>query len=246
MNDLLPWVLSWALATLRFVPIFMLGAMTPFAWAPGQIRVVFVLVLGALLVSTLSQPFVGHQFALAAATELLQGGCIGLAVMLPMAALANAAKLLDVQAGLASATLFNPAVQGTDSLFGTLFSLTGTQIFFSLGFDLLVLRALVASGRIAPVAGMARLPDPSAILSLFGAQFVLGLMVVAPVVLGLFAVDLGVAYASKSMPQANVYFLALPVKTAMAFALLAVTVQTAPALVGRLFSDALARVGGTP
>jgi flagellar biosynthetic protein FliR len=244
MTTMEAWAITWALATVRFAPLFMLSAMTPFAWVPGQVRAVLVMALGGILVAGLAQPVVTGQLAAAAAGELLQGACIGLAVMLPMAALANAAKLLDVQAGLASATLFNPAVQQADSLFGTFFSLAGTQVFFAMGFDLLVLRALVASGHLVPVGSSLHMPDLGSLLGLFGAQFMLGLMVVIPVVLGLFAVDLGVAYASRSMPQANIYFLALPVKTGVAFLLLAVTVQTTPALVGRLFSDALARVGG--
>lgn len=244
MSGMEAWAISWALATLRFAPLLIINAMSPFAWVPGQVRAVLVLVLGALLVAGMAQPVAMDHLAAAAAGELLQGGCISLAVMLPMAALSNAAKLLDIQAGLASATLFNPALQEADSLFGTFFSLAGTQVFFSLGFDLLVLHALSVSGRLVPVGSALRMPDPAALLGLFGTQFTLGLMVVVPVVLGLFAVDLFVAYASRSMPQANIYFLALPVKTGVAFLLLSVTVQTTPSLIGRLFSDALTRVGG--
>lgn len=36
---------------------------------------------------------------------------------------------------------------------------------------------------------------PQRFLEMLGSQFLLGLMVVAPVILGLFAIDLGVAFA---------------------------------------------------
>ncbi len=238
------WILIWLLASLRFAPLFMVPSVTPFAWAPAQVRSVLVLALGAAVVSAMPHAAPVASMAWAATGELVIGGCLALAVLIPMAALGNAAKLLDVQAGLASASLFNPALQGNDSIFGTFFSLAGTQVFFALGFDLLVLRALVASARLAPVGAAARLPDADAVLAMVGVQFLLGLMVIAPVVLGLFAIDLAVAYASRSMPQANVYFLALPVKVGVAFLLLATTVNTMPALIGRLFADALERSRG--
>ncbi|MGH8105701.1 MAG: flagellar biosynthetic protein FliR [Arenimonas sp.] len=44
------------------------------------------------------------------------------------------------------------------------------------------------------------------------------------------------------MPQANVYFLALPLKVAIAFLLLAMTLPFMPTLIGRLYQDAFARV----
>jgi flagellar biosynthesis protein FliR len=44
------------------------------------------------------------------------------------------------------------------------------------------------------------------------------------------------------MPQANVYFLALPLKVALALILLAATLAFAPVLIGRLFQDAFARL----
>ena len=66
--------------------------------------------------------------------------------------------------------------------------------------------------------------------------------VVAPVILGLFMLDIGIAYATRSMPQANVYFLALPLKVAVALLLLALTLAFAQALVGRLYFDTLSRV----
>jgi flagellar biosynthetic protein FliR len=50
------------------------------------------------------------------------------------------------------------------------------------------------------------------------------------------------------MPQANIYFLALPMKVAAVLVLLAASLKMAPTLMARLFRDALdganAMVGG--
>jgi flagellar biosynthetic protein FliR len=74
---------------------------------------------------------------------------------------------------------------------------------------------------------------------MLGSQFLLGLMVVMPVMMGLFAVDVFVAIASRSMPQANIYFLSLPMKVAAVLVLLAASLRLAPTLMARLFRDAL-------
>ena len=64
----------------------------------------------------------------------------------------------------------------------------------------------------------------------------------APVLVGLFAVDVGVAYATRSMPQANVFFLALPLKVLVAILLMVASLRYAPALMLRLYQDAFTRV----
>jgi len=232
---------AWLLAGLRFTPLLLVPAMTPFNWAPVYVRTILLLALAALVVGVV--PAVQPQnLFLAAVSELMVGACYGLAVMLPMAALGLPARLLDLQAGLASASLFSPGIQGTDSLLGTILSLAGTMVFFSMGFHLLVFRGLVASARLMPLGGVARAPSLDGVLNLLGSQFLLGLMVVLPVVLGLFAVDVFVAISSRSMPQANVYFLALPLKVVAVLLLLAASLRLAPTLMGRLFQDALSRV----
>jgi flagellar biosynthesis protein FliR len=233
-------VAAWLLAALRFTPVLLMPAFTPFSWAPLHVRAILLLALSWLLAGIAAPAVLPGNLALAACAELLLGGCYGLAVMLPMASLGFSARLLDVQAGLASANLFNPALQGTDSLLGTALSLGATLVFFALGFHLLLLRQLVATVRWVPLGAAVHAPSLPALLGLLGSQFLLGLMVVLPVVLGLFAVDMVVAFASRAMPQANIYFLSLPLKVAAVLLLLAGSLRLAPALMGRLFADGLA------
>jgi flagellar biosynthesis protein FliR len=232
-------VVAWLLAALRFTPVLMMPALTPFTWAPLHVRAVLLLALAWLLTGIATPVAMPDKLALAACGELLVGVCYGLAVMLPMAALGFSARVLDAQAGLASASLFNPALQGVDSLLGSALALGATFVFFALGFHLLLLRYLAASVRWVPLGAAAHAPSLSALLSLLGNQFIVGLMVVLPAVLGLFAVDIAVAFASRSMPQANIYFLALPLKVAAVLLLLAGSLRLAPGLLSQLFENGL-------
>lgn len=238
-----------ALAFLRYLPALALPAFSPMRWAPPFIRIVLALALAWLTV--LATPLDGPasprldvvHWTAAAAGEMAIGFVFGLVVMMPMAALHLSGWLVDVQAGLSAATLFNPGANGDmQSMLGTALALLATVLFFTLDLHLELYRALVASTQVLPLGQLGIRPNLDGLFGLLGTSFVMGLMVVAPVVLGLFAVDVGVAYATRSMPQANVYFLVLPLKIVVALLLLVATLPFVPALMERLFRDAFARI----
>jgi flagellar biosynthetic protein FliR len=236
-------------ASLRYVPVLAIPAMSPMAWAPPIVRTVLVLALAVLTVAampaTAAMPHWANPVGLVLAClgEVLIGLTFGLCVALPQAALGLSARLADTQAGLSAAVLFNPGgAHGPESMLGSIVMLAAIVLFFTLNLHLSLLQLLHTSVQVMPLGALALHLDLDAFLGMLGASFLLGLAVLAPVILGLFVVDLGVAYATRSMPQANVYFLALPLKVAVALLLLAVTLAYAPGLVGRLFLDAFARV----
>lgn len=239
----------FVLAFLRYLPPVALSALTPLRWAPPLVRT--MLALGLAWLTMLTGPVEasnrlaqsgGLAWGIAAFGELSVGTVFGLAVMMPMAAIHTSGWLVDIQAGVGAATLFNPGAQGdTQSLFGTALGLLATVLFFSLDLHLELYRLLVASAYALPVGEISVHWDLAAFLGLLGSSFLLGLVITAPVVLGLWSVDIAVAYATRSMPQANVYFLALPLKMLIALLLMAALMPYVPALLERLYGDAFAR-----
>jgi flagellar biosynthetic protein FliR len=177
-------------------------------------------------------------FVLAMGGECVMGFSLSLAVVLPMAALGFSARVLDLQSGVSAASLFNPTTHSAEALAGTVVQWAGLLVFFSLGLHLLLLQGMVASIGVIPLGGGGLLVSPSVLLSKLSSQFLLGLMISAPTMLGLFAIDLIVAYASRSMPQANAYFVALPIKVLAGFMLLAASLRYAPPLIERMYRDA--------
>jgi flagellar biosynthesis protein FliR len=237
-------VAAFLLAMARFAPLLMVPAFTPFAWVPAYVRVIVLLALTAIAVGA-GAPTATHlsidaplAFVLALVGESLLGFSLSLAVVLPAAALGFSASVVDMQSGIAAASLFNPSTRVTEALVGTTVQWAGMMVFFAMGLHLMLLQGLVASVQLVPLGTGSFLLSPETFMSLLSSQFLLGMMVVVPVVLGLFAIDLAVAYASRSMPQANVYFVALPLKMLLAFALLAGALRWAPQLIGRLYRDA--------
>lgn len=249
MNALETLALLFAFATLRYLPVMAIPALSPLSWAPGMVRMAVLLAMAWLTVIAMPSYVAQPQWAqpvglvLSALSELLLGATFGLAVLLPNAAIGLAARLADMQAGLSAAALFNPGGQNEpESMLGTIMLLASTVLFFTLDLHVRLFGLLAGSVRVMPLGEMAWRLDVDGFMGLLGNSFLLGVAVMAPVILGLFVVDIGVAYATRSMPQANVYFLALPLKVAVALLLLAATLAFAPTLIGRLYQDAFARL----
>lgn len=236
------------LATARFLPVLAVPALTPFAFVPVFVRLALLLALALLTAGVapvhaglagMDQPIV---LGMALLGEMAMGLTLALAVMLPGAAIGMAAKVVDVQSGASAVSIFNPAVRTMESMTGTAMQWVVSLVFFSLGLHLFLLRWVLASTHFAPLGSAVLAITPGTFVGLLGSQFLLGLAVVAPVILGLFGVDLAVAYASRSMPQANIYFVALPLKIAAAFLLLAADLRYAPELIGRVFTQAFGAI----
>jgi flagellar biosynthesis protein FliR len=236
------------LAGARFLPVLAVPALTPFAFVPVFVRLALLLALALLTAGVapvqaglagIDQPL---ALGMALLGEMAMGLTLALAVMLPGAAVGMAAKVVDVQSGASAVAIFNPTARAVESMTGTAMQWVVALVFFSLGLHVFLLRWVLASTHFAPLGSAFLAVTPGAFVSLLGSQFLLGLAVVAPVILGLLGVDIAVAFASRSMPQANIYFVALPLKIAAAFLLLAADLRYAPELVGRVFSQAFGAI----
>lgn len=250
MGALDPLIGFFLLAMARFAPLLMVPAFTPFNWVPAPVRMSVLLALTLLAMGVGKPPAVALDpdhpvpFVFAMAGECVLGFTLSLAVFLPMAALGFSARVLDMQSGVAAASLFNPASHADQSLAGTAVQWAGMVVFFALGLHLLLLQGMVASIELVPLGSGMALVSPQVLLSKLSSQFMLGLMVSAPALLGLFAIDLVAAYASRSMPQANIYFVSLPIKVLALFVLLAGSLRYAPPLIERLYRDAFTLLPG--
>lgn len=236
------------LAMARFAPLWLVPAVTPFSWVPSSVRMVILLALSLLALGTQrTAPQVDLDSPVRLVTmmvgESVLGLTLSLAFVLPIAALGFSARVVDMQSGLAAANLLNPASHTNESIFGTIVHWGGMIVFFAAGLHVLLLRGMVATLDVIPLGkgGLAIAPDT--FMTMVSSQFLLGLMVVVPVILGLFAIDLVVAYASRSMPQANVYFVALPIKVLAGLLLLAATLRAAPVLIDQLFHHTFSSLG---
>jgi flagellar biosynthetic protein FliR len=249
--SLLPHLPIFVLASLRIALVF--AAMpAPFGGvAPMRVRTAATILVALAL--TLPQlgllPPVPMQVPVlfkAALCELILGGVIGLTVRVTLAAAEVAGTIMGQAMGLGFATSVDPTHGETVLPTTHILDMVATLIFFAFNCHHILLAALAASFRVAPIGqGM------SAALSFgvvqLGADLVArGLQIAAPVVATMFIVQLGTAFVSRTAPRVHLFAFAFSVSIAAGIVVLwlaAPAVCTAIGVQVRRLPDALAALG---
>ncbi len=236
------WLLTMLLIATRLAGLFLYSPVMGFNQLPVRVRVSFVLILA--LVFGLGLPnAVPHilslpQLVFAALREFLVGALIGLGVFVVFAATTFAGQMLDAQIGLNVAVLFDYNTQAQNPLLGTIFGMLAGAMFLALDAHHLLLRVMAQTFELFPLGGGFSVA-PALLAQQLGAVFLFGLALASPVALGVFLLDVTTAFVSRSMPQLNIYFVALPLKIFWGLLLLTVTLTHAGPLLQRLFTDAV-------
>lgn len=151
------------------------------------------------------------------AKEALIGVLLGLLLGLPIWGAVAAGHLLDLQRGAAAATFTDPNSGDETTLFGHFVFLMFTATLLSLGlFERALLDSLYQTFVIWPPLGawpVLELARTEHVLRLLGAMLEIGLVLSAPTVLAMLTVDLGLALTSRIVPQIDVFFLSMSLKT---------------------------------
>ncbi len=238
-----PRAIAAALHACRLLPVALL---CPFLGGPFVAPMVRVLLAAGLGVSAWASlggsPFAGAPLAAAASAvaELALGTSLGVLALLPFEAARAGGRLVDTLRGSTLAELHVAPLRQRESATGDLLSWTLLASAASGGGDRLVVAALLATFRTAPVgAGL----DPHLLLSSglwgLGELLACALAVGAPAAAGLLAAELALALAARASPavaSGNTQ----PARAALGLAAVALP---AAALGGRLAQSLLLSVG---
>lgn len=234
------WVSAVLLLALRMGPLFVLAPGLGSASIPVRVRAGIGLALSALLVSAhpewrLQVPLETGAWIGAAFAELVVGMAWAFGLFCAFGAFLFGGRLLDIQIGFGAATLFDPANRAASPLLGTALNLMALAIFFAVDGHHEVIRAVAASlATVPPGEGLQRL-DEAMVISAFGSMFIFGLAVVAPAVITLLLLDLALGVVGRTMPQMNIFIIAMPLKTAVGLLVLMLGVGQMAPLIGRIF-----------
>lgn len=150
--------------------------------------------------------------------EVLLGVVLGLLLGLPFWAAQAAGDFIDNQRVASSGTLLDPSAGALATVTGTFFTIVLIAIFYAGDGLRSLLSVLYASYRIWPVEQL--LPTwpgdaGAALLEILDGILRLGLLLAAPVVLLLLAVDFVLGMVGRFAPQLNVFDLSLSAKSAI-------------------------------
>jgi len=227
------------LLSLRLLPIFVVMPLTIFTRAPIFFRLIIVLVISVILSGLVPIEHSVITISLIV-SEFLLGTVLAFGFHTAFASLDLVGKLLDLQIGINTAGVFDPSSSHLNGVISDLLIAIAGVLFFILNLHYTLLNGLVALFRVVPLGSFNfQLLNIKKLISLMGEQFIFAFIILLPVILGVWLVDIAFAIMSRSMPQANIYFLALPVKFIAGLVLLMLTMPMIVQNVPRLFDEPL-------
>ncbi|MFW5955499.1 MAG: flagellar biosynthetic protein FliR [Rhodothermales bacterium] len=185
---------------------------------PVRVRIFLAVLLAHALVGLISSDAIGAHtltpvgMAVAVILEALTGILLGFAAQLIFWALQYAGEIMGFQMGLAMAHVFNP-IDGTQSnTIGNILTLTFLIVFLLLDGHHHVLRAVVISFDVVPLAGARLAAGAPLLLQWMSDFFTTALRLAAPFMVTIFLVDVALGVFARMVPQADLFSLGLPVK----------------------------------
>lgn len=231
------FIASTLLLFFRFLPVFVVSPIMVFRRLPVTVRVAFSLAIAAVLASTVALDVTVNLSWLMLASEFVLGLSFAFGFHAALGAVSAMGHVIDQQMALAAAAVFDPGTEQTASL------VSETLTFATLiGF-------LILDGHHAVLRGLSVMTDlvpPGTVISLspqfiqvLGVQFSLAFALVAPVMVGMWLADFALALMSRAAPQANIYFVAAPIKLGLGLLALSwLTASVMPTL-AKMFGAAL-------
>lgn len=227
------------LLSLRLLPIFVVMPLTIFTRAPVFFRLIIVLAISVILSGLVP---IEHRVITIPLiiSEFLLGIVLAFGFHTAFASLDLVGKLLDLQIGINTAGVFDPSSSHLNGIISDLLIAIAGVLFFILNLHYTLLNGLVALFRVIPLGSFNfQLLNIKKLVSLMGEQFIFAFIILLPVILGVWLVDIAFAIMSRSMPQANIYFLALPVKFIAGLVLLMLAMPMIVQNIPRLFDEPL-------
>ena len=221
------WMLAAVLAMVRIGGAFAICPALTDAMIPGVARRAAVLGMSIIAVPAVMASMPpgepnGWLFAAAAAKEAVIGLLIGFFAAVPFWVAENVGNFIDNQRGATMGEVFSPLSGAQVSTLGIFFTQIVSTIFFVGGAVFLLLGALYRSYAIWPVFGTLAFESaaPLALLGAADAMLETTVIISAPIVIVMFLATVGLGLVNRTAPQLNVFFLSMPVKSALGIALL--------------------------
>lgn len=224
----LAWTLPRILGVFVAIPIF------PRNVLPGMLRLGLAAGLGLVVAPSLvggmeAADLTGPQIALLLVKEAFVGFVMGCLIAVPFWAFEAIGFLVDNQRGASIASTLNPLTGNDSSPLGILFNQAFIVFFFISGGFMLLLDVLYGSFRLWGVFSWwphLRAESVPMLIHQILRLVELALLLSAPVIVAMFMAETGLALMSRFVPQLQVFFLAMPIKSALGFLVLVLYFST--------------------
>ncbi|WDE09327.1 type III secretion system export apparatus subunit SctT [Thalassomonas viridans] len=232
METLQTAFIHWVLATARILAAFvMLPVLSTQVMGGNMLKNGVALSLSLFIYPVVAVTMPDSLSIMVVGSLLIKEGFLGIIIGFSVAILFWAVEsvgfFIDNQRGATMASSLNPLSGSQTSPLGILLAQGLNTLFFSGGGILLFLGALYQSYLMWPIGEFTPNFSPAYVsyfLHLLDLLMNLMMLVAAPIVIAMFFSEFGLAMVGRFAPQLDVFFLAMPVKSAVAFAFLTVYV----------------------
>jgi flagellar biosynthetic protein FliR len=163
-------------------------------------------------------------FMLVVAEEILVGVLIGFVSNLFFVTVSLASTMMARQVGLQSAQLFNPLFDVQSTALEQVYTLLAIALFLAINGHHYLILALARTFELVPVGTFEFTGiTTQRLVFMTNETFLVAAQISLPIVGSLLLTDLGLGLLAKAVPQIQVFFVALPLKLALGFALMAIT-----------------------
>jgi type III secretion protein T len=209
------------MATFALIPFLSSQSMPPLV--KNSFLISLALVLFPVAEQQIPEQFGAALFMVVLVKEVLLGVTIGFVASVFFWIAESVGYFIDNQRGTTMASVFDPATGEQTSPLGSLLLQIVAVLFFVSGGFLMLLDLLFQTYKTWPI--FAFFPSVGGDFALFflqQADHLMRLTVVfaAPVIIAVFVAELGLGLINRFAPQLNVFFLAMPIKSAIASAML--------------------------
>lgn len=225
-------LLTLSIVQARMLPIFLLIPFMSKAMVPRMISIAIATALGLLVVPSLPMTKVNEIdmiFFLLLGKEAILGLVLGYVLALPFWTMEAVGFVIDNQRGASMAATINPMTGHDTSPLGILFNFAFIAYFMIIGGIQLMLGVIYGSYRLwDPFSFWPSWNQDTAelLLTQLNSLVLMALLLAAPVLLAMFLAELGLALVSRFAPQLQVFFLAMPIKSALGIFVLIVYANT--------------------
>ncbi len=228
------WILAAVLAMARIGAAFAICPALTDSMIPGVARRAATFAFAVLVLPAIHATIPPGDpnlwlFALAAFREALIGFLIGFFAAVPFWIAENVGNFIDNQRGATMGEVYSPLSGTQVSTTGIFFTQLVSTIFFVGGAVFLFLGALYKSYAVWPVFAPGTIPSlafvsdaPVQILGTLDGMLQATVVIAAPVIIVMFLATIGLGLVNRTAPQLNVFFLSMPIKSALGVALLVV------------------------
>jgi len=246
------WLIAFLLAFVRagawlaVVPPFSNRKMIPPAAMVGVAGGLAVLATPQLASSPLPTDTPGLLGAVV--LQVLTGVALGLSVQILIGAVSAAGGMVDIFGGINPPPSIDPLSENQTPILGQFYDQVGLALLFATNGEMLIIKGFESSFGAAGLTLSSSGRMASVLVNDLVTFFTAALEIAAPIIVVLFAAQIGMALLAKAAPQMNVWLLSFPLQVLLTLGLIALALQTLPGVVDELVHRVLqsggALVGG--